>query len=50
MKKKRGMISDYLGWLILALLVLALFLLADWIIKDKGFAIIDNIKQLFRRR
>lgn len=48
--KKRGIVSDYLPWLILALIVLVLFLIADWILKDKGLAIIDNIKHVFRRR
>lgn len=48
--KKRGIISDYLPWLILGLIVLVLFLIADWILKDKGTAIIENIKQIFRRR
>jgi hypothetical protein len=48
--KKRGIVSDYLIWLIIAVVVLVLFLIADWVLKDKGFAILDNIKQIFRRR
>lgn len=39
---------DYLPWIIIALLVLAVVLVTIFIMKEKGFSLIDQIKNLFR--
>ncbi|MBI2044954.1 hypothetical protein HYT23_02765 [Candidatus Pacearchaeota archaeon] len=49
MKKsvKRGVISDYLPWILIAVAVLVIVLLAVFVIKGKGISIIERIKSLF---
>ena len=47
---KRGVISDYLPWVLIALAVLAILVLSALLMKDKGFAFIDKIKDIFAGR
>ena len=47
-KNKRGIISDYLPWLIIGIVVLVIILLAIFLLRGKGIALIDQIKNLFR--
>jgi len=47
-KKKKGVISEYLPWLLIAIIVLAIMMFAIFVMKDKGFSFIDKIKNLFR--
>jgi hypothetical protein len=51
MKKvnKKGVISEYLPWLLIALVVLTIVLITVFILKEKGISLIDQIKNLFRR-
>jgi hypothetical protein len=51
MKKrcKKGMVLDYLPWLLIALVVLVIVLISIFFLKDKGISLIDQIKSLFRR-
>ena len=46
--KKRGVISEYLPWLLIALAVLALLAVAIFLLKEKGISLIDTIKNLFK--
>jgi hypothetical protein len=50
MKKrfKKGIITEYLPWLIIALIVLAIVFFAILMFKEKGISFIDKIKDLFR--
>lgn len=48
--KKRGVISEYLPWLLIALAVLAIILISAFLMKEKGFSFIDQIKNLFGGR
>ena len=48
MKNKLGIISEYLPWMLIALAVLAIILIAIFVMKDKGFSLIDQIKNLFK--
>ena len=53
MFKKRdvkGIVQEYLPWLLIALGVLVIVVLAMFILKDKGIAIIDRIRGLSRGR
>ena len=45
--KKRGIISDYLPWLLIAVAILAILLIAIFVLKDKGVSLVDAIKNLF---
>ena len=48
MKGKKGIISDYLPWLIIAVVVLVIILLAIFVLREKGISLIEQIKNLFR--
>ena len=45
--KKRGVISDYLPWLLIAIAVLAILTITIFLLKEKGFSLIEQIKNLF---
>ena len=49
-KNKRGIVSEYLPWLLIAIAILAIMVIAIWVMKDKGISIIDQIKNLFKYR
>lgn len=44
---RRGVISEYLPWLLIAIAVLAIVMVAIFVLKDKGIYLIDQIKDLF---
>jgi hypothetical protein len=45
---KRGIVAEYLPWLLISVAVLAILMLTIFILKDKGVSLIDQIKNLFR--
>ena len=45
----KGIVMDYLPWLIIGHLVLALVMVSIFFLKEKGISIIDSIKNIFRR-
>lgn len=49
-KKKKGIVMDYLPWLIIGLAVLAIVFVAILLLKDSGVGFIDKIKNIFRGR
>lgn len=46
--KKRGIVMDYLPWVIIALVALTILVIGIAVSKDSGIAAIDMIKNLFR--
>jgi len=46
-KKKRGIISEYLPWLLIAVAVLAIVMITIFLLKGKGISLIDKLKGLF---
>ena len=50
MNKKRGIISDYLPWMLIGLAILVILMISLFVLKGKGFEFIDRIKDLFRGR
>ncbi|HPD81489.1 MAG TPA: hypothetical protein PK357_00115 [Candidatus Pacearchaeota archaeon] len=46
--RKKGVIMDYLPWIILAVLVLVILFISIFVIKDTGIGFLDKIKSLFR--
>lgn len=46
--KKKGVISEYLPWILIALAVLVILMITIFILQGKGAALIDRIKDLFR--
>ena len=45
---KRGIVADYLPWLIIGVVVLVIILLAIFVLREKGISLIEQIKNLFR--
>lgn len=50
MKNKRGIISEYLPWMLIAIAILAILMIALFVLKGKGISMIDKIKDLFSFR
>ncbi|MBS3086729.1 hypothetical protein J4422_03440 [Candidatus Pacearchaeota archaeon] len=50
MKKRdvRGIISEYLPWILIAVAVLVILMITVFILQGKGVILIDKIKDLFR--
>ena len=46
--EKKGIITEYLPWLIIALAVLAIVMAAIFLFREEGVSFIDRIKNLFR--
>jgi hypothetical protein len=49
-KNKRGVVSDYLPWLLIAIAILAVFSISALLLKDKGIEFIDKILSVFGGR
>jgi Na+/melibiose symporter-like transporter len=47
-KNKRGIITEYLPWLLIALAVLAIVIILIFTLKEQGISLIDKIKDLLR--
>lgn len=48
MKEKRGIVSDYLPWLLIAIAVLVILMISIFVLKGQGVSLIDKIKNIFR--
>ncbi len=48
--KNRGIISEYLPWIIIAVAVLVILTIAALLLKNQGVNLIDKIKGLFTGR
>ena len=46
-KNKKGVATEYLPWLIIALAILAIIMISIFIFKEKGVSLIDQIKNIF---
>jgi hypothetical protein len=46
---KKGIIAEYLPWLLIALVVLVIVIISIFFLKEKGISLVDQIKSLFRR-
>jgi len=49
MVNKKGVVAEYLPWLLIALVVLVIVLISIFFLKEKGVSLIDQVKSLFRR-
>jgi len=47
-KNHRGIISDYLPWILIAVAVLVILMITIFLLKGKGTSLIDQIKNLLR--
>jgi len=46
--KKRGIVSDYLPWILIALAVLTILMVAIMTMRETGIGFIDKFKDLLR--
>ena len=46
--KKKGIITEYLPWLLIALAVLAIVIILIFTLKGQGVSLIDKIKDILR--
>jgi len=46
--RKRGIVSEYLPWILIALAVLVILMITLFVLKDKGVSLVDQIKGVFR--
>lgn len=44
--KKRGIISDYLPWILIAVAVLVILMITIFVLRGRGVSLIDQIKNL----
>ncbi len=47
-KKRRGIVSEALPWIMIAIAILAILMISIFILKGKGVSLIDKFKGLFR--
>ncbi len=45
---KKGIVADYLPWLVIGIAVLVIITIAIFLLREKGISIIDQLKNLFR--
>jgi len=43
---KRGVVSGYLPWLLMAIAILAVLMIAILLLKDKAFSLLNQIKNI----
>jgi hypothetical protein len=47
MLNKRGIVSEYLPWILIAVAVLVILLVAAFFLREQGVNLIDQIKNVF---
>jgi len=47
-KMKRGIISEYLPWILIAVAVLVILMITIFILRGRGVSLVDNLKNLLR--
>ena len=45
---KKGIITEYLPWLLISLAVLAIVMITIFFLKQEGISLIDKIKDIFK--
>ena len=46
--KRKGVITEYLPWLLISLAVLAIVMITIFFLKQEGISLIDKIKEIFK--
>jgi len=47
---KKGIVADYLPWILIAVAVLAILMISIFFLREQGVSLIDRIKDLFSGR
>ena len=45
--RKKGVVADYLPWILIAVAVLVILMIAIFLLKGQGVSLIDKIKGIF---
>lgn len=45
--KKRGIVSDYLPWILISVALLAIVLISIFLLKNQGINLLDKLKGIF---
>ena len=45
---KKGVIAEYLPWLLISLAILAIVMITIFFLKQEGISLIDKIKNIFK--
>jgi hypothetical protein len=48
--RKRGIVSEYLPWILISVAVLVIFMIAIFVMRGEGLVIVDKLKLLFKGR
>jgi len=48
--KERGIVSSYLPWLLIGIAILAIIMITIFLLRERGFSLLDQIQDLFRGR
>jgi hypothetical protein len=48
-KSRKGVVAEYLPWLLIGLVLLVIVLISIFFLKEKGVSLIDQLKSIFRR-
>ena len=43
----RGIVADYLPWLMIAIAILVILMIAIFVLRNQGISLVDKIKGLF---
>lgn len=46
-KNIKGIVSDYLPWLLIAIAILVILMIAIFVLKNQGTSLVDKLKGLF---
>ncbi len=49
-KNKRGLVTEYLPWLLIGLAVLAIVMVTIFLLREEGSSLIESIKSIFKGR
>jgi len=49
-KNRRGIVTEYLPWLLISLAVLAILVITIYFLREKGISLLEQIKNLFGGR
>ena len=49
-KNRKGIVTEYLPWLLIGIIILAIVMVSIFLFKGKGFEFIDKIKSIFGGR
>ena len=47
MRTKKGIVADYLPWLLIAIAILVILMISIFLLRGQGISLIDKLKNIF---